>query len=434
MKKAIVIVSLMIVSSTLKAEIPAGTIIDSKNISQFKDLLAEPIFKRVEKGEYVIKVGKLGTSDLKNVYSARFYSASSLNAGKYKLREDGGIIEVSSGKRPTLGPGFPFPDIDPSDPLAGAKIMWNFFSTEFQSNSQEVMWVLRALRGKGVEIEVIGKQARLSYDFRTDPLQPKEDVTYKEISLYLAPADLFGTASLAWRWNSPEKWDSGWMYVPSLRRVRRVSAANRSDPVGGTDYMMDDVNGYAGKVEFFKWKLLKKTTMLVPYIPDEDGITVTFPRKCQWEPKRGKKAFIQPRYQIKWAYKEEKSPLAGWWPINVVWIERPVYIVEGISKDPYYSVGKQWLIIDAETFRIHIKLGWYRGGTYWRTQVMTQGYYIAPDASITAAAAEISFLVDEKRNRTSISDRTAPEVIPTIFNIDLKEELFSMSNFVNYGK
>jgi hypothetical protein len=426
---------LVFFASSLKAEIKPGTVIDSTNVSNYKELLPEAVYKRVEKGEYVLKVGKLGTPDLKNVYSERFYSASSKNAGRYKLLDNGGMIDASTGKRPVpIGPGLPFPDIDEADPQAGTKIMWNFFSTEFQANSQEVMWILKAIRGRSVEVEVIGKQARLSYDFRTDPLTPKEDITYKEISLYLAPADLFGTAVLTWRWTEPEKWDSGWMYIPSLRRTRRTSSANRSDPVGATDYMVDDVNGYAGKVEFFKWKLIKKTTMLLPYIPDSDGITVTFPRKCEWEKKKGAKAFVQPRYSIKWAYKEGAPKLAGWWPLNIVWIERPVYIVEGISKDPYYSVGKQWLVVDAETYRVHMKFGWDRGGTYWRTQVMTQGYYIAPDNSISAAAAEISFLVDEKRNRASTSDRTAPEVVPTIFNLDLKEELFSMSNFVNYGK
>lgn len=425
----------LIAVSMARAEIKPGTVIDSSNVSAYRELLPEAIYKRVEKGEYVLRIGKLGTADLKSVYSDRFYSASSKNAGRYKLLENGGIVDATTGKRPVpLGPGLPFPDIDENDPMAGAKIMWNFFSTEFQANSQEVMWVLRSLRGRSVEVEVIGKQARLSYDFRIDPLTPKEDVTYKEISLYLAPADLFGTATLSWRWTAPEKWDSGWMYVPSLRRTRRISSANRSDPVGATDYMVDDVNGYAGKVEFFKWKLLRKTTMLLPYLPDADGLTVTFPRRCEWEPKKGKKAFIQPRYKTKWAYKEGEEKLAGWWPLSFVWIERPVYIVEGISRDPYYSVGKQWLIIDAETYRVHMKLGWDRGGTYWRTQVMSQGYYISPDGSMSAGSAEISFLVDEKRNRASMSDRTAPEVVPTIFNADLKEELFSMGNFVNYGK
>lgn len=434
-KKTLTIaIAIIITGGMAYAQLKPGMEINASNAELVRNLVPEPVFKRIVKGEYVLKIGKLGSKDLKRVYSDHFYKTTAENQGKYQVLKNGGIVETATGKRITLGPGFPFPEIDLSDPMAGAKIMWNFISSEFHSNSQEVMWVLRTLRGRNVEVEVIGKQARLSYDFRTTPIKREKGITYKEISLYLAPADLFGTVTLTWRWQDPKKWDTSWIYTPSLRRIRRISAANRSDPVGATDYMIDDVNGYAGKVEFFDWKVVERKTMLLPYLPDEDGITVTFPRKCRWYKERGAKAFIQPRFPVKWAYQEKESKLAPWWPLNIVWVERPVYIVEGVSKDPYYSLGKQLLIIDAETYRIHIKLGWDRGGTYWRTQVMTQGYYISPDRRWSSASAEISFLVDEKRNRASTSDRTDPKVTPTIFNVELSSSLFSMSNFVNYGK
>ena len=38
--------------------------------------------------------------------------------------------------------------------------------------------------------------------------------------------------------------------------MRRVNAATRSDPVGGLDIYADDINCYAGKVEYYKWKLV----------------------------------------------------------------------------------------------------------------------------------------------------------------------------------
>ena len=35
-----------------------------------------------------------------------------------------------------------------------------------------------------------------------------------------------------------------------------MNAASRSDPVAGLDIFADDLNCYAGKVEYYKWKLV----------------------------------------------------------------------------------------------------------------------------------------------------------------------------------
>ncbi len=417
------------------AELSPGMKINKSNIDAYKDLLPESVAKRVATGDYEITVGEI-KGDMSQVYAPGFYAASSKNKGRFKVDKDGGIVEARTGKRITLPYGLPFPAVEASDPQAGTKIMWNFYATELQTNTQEAMWVLRTLKGHSVEVEVVGKVARFNIDFNTKKIRGvKSGVSYMENAIYLAPADLFGTVVLTWRWQSPRKWDTTWTYVPSIRRVRRTTSANRSDPVGPTDYILDDVNGYSGKIEFFKWKLIGETEMLVPFLPDEpEGTVVTFPRKGIPAPKYGKKAFMQPRYQVKWGYEHPAQKKAAWWPLNWVWVKRPVYLVEGKSKDPYYSIGRQILIIDKETYRIHIKLGWDRAGDFWRTQVMNQSYYISPDGELSASAAEISFVVDEKRNRASVSSRVDPKVNPTIFNLDIDASMFTSSNFLNYGK
>lgn len=413
-----------------------GTIISKANVGEYKNLLPESVANRVAKGEYEIKVGEMSPESLDQVYADSFYKASLKNKGKYKLDKNGGIVSAKTGKRERLPYGLPFPEIDTSKPDAGTKIMWNFYATEFQNNAQEAMWTLRTLKGYSVEVEVIGKVARLNYDFNTRNIKTiANNVSYMEIALYLAPADLFGTVVLTWRWMKPTKWDTSWTYTPALRRPRRTTSTNRSDPVGPTDYIVDDINGYSGKIESFEWKLVGERKMLLPFIADApEGTKVTFPRKGNPAPKYGKGAFTQPRYKVNWGYEHPEKKLAGWWPLNWVFVERPVYIVEGKSKDPYYSIGKQLMIVDRETYRIHIKLGWDRSGEFWRTQVMNQSYYISPDNNVSAAAAEISFVVDEKRNRASVSSRVDPKVNPTIFNMDIDPTMFSSSNFLLYGK
>src|SRR5574341_271687 len=300
------------------ADLSPGIVVGKDNADLVQDLVPEAILKRIRTGDYELRIGKVSPSSLDSVYSKSFYEAGEANKGKYKLDKHGGITD-DSGKRQTLGRGYPFPDLDPSDPQAG----------------QEIMWILKTFKRYSVDLTVIARQARLAMDFRPGQVKA-EGITYKEIGIYLAPADLFGTVTLTWRWQDPTKWDSAWTYVPSLRRVRRVSAANRSDPVGATDYMLDDVNGYAGKVEFFDWKLVKTGEMLVAYIPDSpDSTTATFPKAGEPVTKRGKKAFMQPRFKTTWGYQESPHVHAAWWPTNVIWVKRPVFVVEGKSRDSY---------------------------------------------------------------------------------------------------
>ncbi|MBI2059367.1 MAG: DUF1329 domain-containing protein [Nitrospirae bacterium] len=439
--------------SAFAAELSPGSKIDKSNVSAYADHVPESVAKRVAAGSYALTIGEMKSGSLGTVYAKGFYDASQANKGKFKLDKEGGLISADSGKRENLPYGLPFPDLDPSDPDAGTKILWNFYATEFQNDSQEAMFVLRTLKGTAVEVEVIGKVARMNVDFASHEVKgAAKGLSYMENALYLAPADLFGTVTLTWRWQEAGKWDTTWAYSPSIRRVRRTSSANRSDPIGPTDFILDDLNGYSGKIEFMKWKLIEQKDMLLAYLPDDpqdggsaargkepgaaeaQGQTVTFPRKGKAAGKYGARAFEQPRYAVRWGYDDPKSGLAAWWPLNWVFVKRPVYIVEGTSKDPYYSIGRQLLVIDRETNRVHMKLGWDRGGDFWRTQVLNQSYYQSPDGKISAAAAEISFVVDEKRNRASVSSRVEAKINPTVFSIAIEPSLFSSSNFLNYGK
>ncbi len=40
----------------------------------------------------------------------------------------------------------------------------------------------------------------------------------------------------SYRYLDPDKQDDSWLYLPSLRRVRRLSAAQRSDALFGQDH------------------------------------------------------------------------------------------------------------------------------------------------------------------------------------------------------
>jgi len=58
--------------------------------------------------------------------------------------------------------------------------------------------------------------------------------------------------------------DDTWVYVPTLRRVRRISTAQRTDAVSGTDFTFDDLRSFAGIVPQYTWQCLGEMDILAP--------------------------------------------------------------------------------------------------------------------------------------------------------------------------
>jgi hypothetical protein len=58
--------------------------------------------------------------------------------------------------------------------------------------------------------------------------------------------------------------DDTWVYVPTLRRVRRISSAQRTDAVSGTDFTFDDLFSFNGVVPQYEWSCLGKMDLIAP--------------------------------------------------------------------------------------------------------------------------------------------------------------------------
>jgi hypothetical protein len=56
-----------------------------------------------------------------------------------------------------------------------------------------------------------------------------------------SPPSVKGTAFLTFDWAEPDREDDQWLYLPTLRRSRRISAADRGDSFVGTDLSYDDI-------------------------------------------------------------------------------------------------------------------------------------------------------------------------------------------------
>ncbi len=63
----------------------------------------------------------------------------------------------------------------------------------------------------------------------------------KKVMCFKKPADVQGTAFLSWEWDDPDKNDDKWLYMPALRKVRRIGGESTNDYFMGSDFTYDDM-------------------------------------------------------------------------------------------------------------------------------------------------------------------------------------------------
>jgi len=90
-----------------------------------------------------------------------------------------------------------------------------------------------------------------------------KNTEFREYTGFTAPFDIAGTAFLILRYDDPRKADDSWAYIPSLRRVRRISVEVKSDSLLGTDHTLEDFYGFNGRPMEHDWEYVGTTRLLV---------------------------------------------------------------------------------------------------------------------------------------------------------------------------
>ena len=66
----------------------------------------------------------------------------------------------------------------------------------------------------------------------------------KSIMFFQAPADVKGTGFLSWQYDDPSRDDDKWLYLPAMKKVRRISGSSaRKENFMGSDFTYDDMGG-----------------------------------------------------------------------------------------------------------------------------------------------------------------------------------------------
>jgi hypothetical protein len=342
----------------VRADVKAGDVVNASNVDAAKDLLSPGM-------EWCVRYGwPMRIVDPKPVvWPKAFKEATEKYSSQVRLAADGLSID-------NYVAGLPFPEIDPNDPKVAHKIMWNyeykFLTTDDVDlrNFDADTGSLSTTSALSVERHfLLDHFRRLFYTGRlyVEPApnyEPNPNGYRGSQGLYpiLEPFDLKGVGAVGNRYTDSAKQDDQWLYLPSLRRVRRLSTAQRSDALFGQDTDVDSYYGYSGHIAWMEWKFLGEREVL--------------------------SAMHGEHFPVKWA----AAPAD--WAFDDVWERRRVYVVEGVSKLPQYAYSKRLLFIDKEAWTVPYSDIYDRAGELWkiwinlysfRTQAPVGGSIVYPD-------------------------------------------------------
>jgi hypothetical protein len=417
---------LLVAAAPLRAELQAGQTIDKSNWQEVKDLLPESMLNYVKKGDYILKIGKLSYEP---VFEPKFQSASESNGGKYGIDNEGGLIDPKTGKRPEYIYGFPFPKIDPKDPNAGVKVLWNKWYALFKTSQNyfpfSVDWVGRG----GFERRITAQVSTMYYDGRAYRIPNPDATELREIIQVLGPASVQGIVQLTWRYmdNRP---DSVWSYAPAIRRTRQLTSANRSDPFLGSDFVNDDSSLWFGKNQSFTWKLIGQQDVLVQTAGPNP---VKLDAGQKWEGgQEWKSTSAFPG--AKWGWEDKGWTGAPWVATNMIWVKRPVWVVEGQPKDPYYSYGRQIFYVDRENYGMYYKIIYNRAGEYWKTVMVDMDPAWNPDGSERYGLVAFTLAIDDKTDHASTDPAASSENIFQFNTPRMQPPMFTVDGLLRFGK
>ena len=203
-----------------------------------------------------------------------YTEATTKFAGQSKLGPDGSLDGYTTGQP------FPIDQIDcKTDPDAGTKLIWNFHYRWAPPSAVSSFYYSYWDRGEELPLYYEGTGGGVQLSHRPEPslLEQGGDMfrgeTRKTASgaEVTAPFDARGIMLLSYRYKESDmplakaRNDDTWVYVPTLRRVRRISTAQRTDAISGTDFTLDDLFSFNGVVPQYEWKCLGEQDVITPF-------------------------------------------------------------------------------------------------------------------------------------------------------------------------
>ncbi|OQY32131.1 MAG: hypothetical protein B6241_11900 [Spirochaetaceae bacterium 4572_59] len=113
--------------------------------------------------------------------------------------------------------------------VSGEEVIWNVYERETPDDLKgNLTMTLENSRGD----QRVRKITQYTKNTKNDE---------KEIMFFNSPADVKDTSFMNWSFTQEGKEDSQWIYLPALKKVKRISSSGRSDYFMGSDFTYDDL-------------------------------------------------------------------------------------------------------------------------------------------------------------------------------------------------
>ena len=340
-----------------KPDFQPGDTLTQADLEKVRPFLPPGYFEEFQFPEAVFEI--IPTGD----YAPRkdYLDATEQFAGQTQLAEDGSL------RNHVAGQPFPSDQLDPADPNSGLKVGWNFnfrwqhygikvrnFPTIMikpGGTPQPQPGIPTDMLQSGGTIERVLQQryqrvyhshlSMLPEQNYTLPVDGAAEYEWKDINDFTDPYEMRGLRVLIHRSSDPHQADQAWTYVPSLRKVRRVSAEEKADSFQGSDTTLDDFFGFSGRVLDYEWEFHGKKDIL--HIMNSQHPYARFYGPAG------------------------RAPLGPWEMRNAL-------VVELKPKRENHPYDSKILFMDAQTYRVTAGIAFDQEGKLWKIWSMQHSW------------------------------------------------------------
>jgi hypothetical protein len=314
-----------------------GQTIDKSNYETYKHLFPEEYLDAFTTGWGLIEPLSITIKEsVPNPFPKVFLEASEKNRGKYDLDADG---YITGGAFEEIV-GFPFPDISPDDQNFAAKLMWNFdYRYQFDDNVSKFI-TFQKRTGSAVSTSIV-ESYQISFQNRMfdDPkplYKTRNGLRSVNFLKTVHPPVQKNFITFLIRSIDQKAPDTTYIYLPSMRRVLRGEAGQRSTPINSSTQAPDDFQVFSGRIPEFNYKLV-----------GEQKLIVLGDAKLGYTEMKGKKFDNIPVEKENWMLKD-------------------VYVIDIIPKDEKYPQGRKRIWIDKENYWAYYGAAYDRAGALWK--------------------------------------------------------------------
>jgi len=361
--------SLLVVTSRTRAQdtdLKPGDTIGPHNWQKVEGMVGQNLLRRIKQG-YTFKIAE------RSVYPPpkEYLEATERYSSQVKFGPNGQLLNYVAG--------VPFPKLNPNDPQAGLKLAWNFFwrwlgddyknggGTEEGTIIRDVIEADGSERRADIVSYFIRARGRITLDPKPQ-IPGYEHIDWMQLRADEYPRDTSGTTTLEIRYADPKVEDDLYVYIPSLRRVRRAPPIQRCATLAPSEFNFDDINSFNGKITDFNYKLLGEKKMLGNFNQEH----IPFHRKK-----------------------------GDYLPLDEAWQLIDTYALEITPKDSSYCYPKKIIYIDKINWESLMVMIWDKKGNYWKEQFGFRTRIKLPDGREVLSVGTV-VIVNSKNGRATV--------------------------------